>query len=428
MGQQTNERNIIIKDKATVKIGNKIVRANYKFSILQARMNNAFLSLIDRENGAFDVCSVSVDRLAELMQLPDDGHRLSIIRRITTSIGGAFFSWAEVDKSDGDCGSIPWFSFVKFSKLERTVSWQYNAALGSELLLLRRDYTPEELMKLQKFKFSTYSDSVMKLILMHVTNGDFEDLPYYSLEVLRDKLVLSPKSYPKYSNLRVRVLEPIEKDINEFSDYKFKFIPVYNGRKVVGVKFDIKKKFIKTTIFDNEPWRKDIKEKLLSVGVDFYKAVSIAKNKNYTQEYFQANIKRWERAKNLNDPAAALVYYIAKNKAGYQISENIKPPEVNKPAEPTEAAIKDKIEIEISLMRLTDRKKLIDDVINKLTLETNDKVYDIYKSLLLSDDAETFEQSRSYRELLIGYVYRLRYPNSEAKDPDVNFNPGQFDI
>ena len=402
-----NEKNLVIKDKATVKIGNKLVKANCKFELLQSRMNNAFLSLIDRENAAFNECTVSVDRLAELMNLPDDGHRLQVIRRIVTTIGNCSFSWSAIDEPDGDCGSIPWFSFVKYSKKEKTVSWQYNSALGSELLFLRKDYTPEKLLKLQRFKYSCYSDTFMKLILMDVANpSPDEKKPYYPIDILRDRLCLGNK-YPKYGNFRARILEPVTKDINEFSDYKLNIVPVKDGKKVVGVILDYSAK-IKSP-FELYPWRQEIKNKLLSCGVDVYKATAIAKSEKYSKAYFAANIKAWENAKNLQNPAAALVSFVVKNKAGYQA------PAAPNNLEKAEKNLKTDILNEFLGMSGAAKKALLDNVTTELTTSAPEDVYNIYKPLLLIDDLEGIGDFE--KELLVGYVFRMRYPDYPAHDP-----------
>lgn len=47
------------------------------------------------------------------------------------------------------------------------------------------------------------------------------------------------KSYENYKNMRIKVLEPAQKEINELTDINVYFEPITKGRKVVKLKIDM---------------------------------------------------------------------------------------------------------------------------------------------------------------------------------------------
>lgn len=58
-------------------------------------------------------------------------------------------------------------------------------------------------------------------------------------ELKRKLMVDNIKTYSNYKNLRLRVLEPAQKEINAFTEINVFFEPIYQGRKVIKIKFGI---------------------------------------------------------------------------------------------------------------------------------------------------------------------------------------------
>lgn len=60
------------------------------------------------------------------------------------------------------------------------------------------------------------------------------------LEELKKLLMVDTiKSYENYKNMRIKVLEPAQKEINELTDINVYFEPITKGRKVVKLKIDM---------------------------------------------------------------------------------------------------------------------------------------------------------------------------------------------
>lgn len=437
------ESNIVYKDNPTIKIGDKIVRAQYSFTLMQHRLNNSFLALIDRESDTFSPCSASMERIAELMGLTADGHNKQAIRRTIAKMGGCYLSWTDVDQEHGDCGSVPWFAYVRFRGSTKTVEWQYNPALGSELLQLRARYTSEELLTFQRFKYSGYSDRIAKIIIMGAKDTTIDRL-YYDLDELRAVLAIPKDAYPRYGNLNIRVLKPVERDINEFTDYRFYFDPVYRGRKVVGVSLVFRKKE-KETIYDREPWRDKLRIKLIGLGVNVYKAVSISKNEKYSEGYISANVAMWEQATNIQDPAAALVYYITQNKAKYKVylscdsetegdngnngkdknNNNEKPASSGSGRSSYGSMYQDEY-IRISGMNSSQKARLLDDMQTSLIRETDDDVYDTFKMISTLQYSDLMND-QYIDELLTGYSLYLQGYKPKKNTAPANIDPNEYE-
>lgn len=120
-------------------------------------------------------------------------------------------------------------------------------------------YTKYQLKNIMQFK-STYSFRIYELLKQYEKLGERK----ISIDELRTKLDLEASEYPKYANLKQRILLQAQKEINSKTDIKFEFEEIKACRRVEGVKFTICGNIPQRNIDEPIPGQIDMQEVLNS--------------------------------------------------------------------------------------------------------------------------------------------------------------------
>lgn len=133
---------------------------------------------------------------------------------------------------------VRWLSKVRTNKRSGRVNIELDRDLIPYLFDLGQRFTQYQLHNILSMK-SAFSVRIYELLksyayLKHKT-FDIDELKYLLM-------VDNIKSYHNFKDFRKYVLEKAQNEINELTDLNVLFEPIYNGRKVVKVKFLIKEK------------------------------------------------------------------------------------------------------------------------------------------------------------------------------------------
>ena len=111
-----------------------------------------------------------------------------------------------------------------------------NPRLASQLIGLRNRFTQFMLESVRHFRLfsSTRLYEMMKSV---ESQGMFE----LSLEDFKARVLADPKKYKRFADLKKRILEPALNEINTLSDIKVTYEPVKQSRRIVGLRFIIRK-------------------------------------------------------------------------------------------------------------------------------------------------------------------------------------------
>ena len=133
---------------------------------------------------------------------------------------------------------VRWLSKVRTNKRSGRVNIELDRDLIPYLFDLGQRFTQYQLHNILSMK-SAFSVRIYELLksyayLKHKT-FDIDELKFLLM-------VENVKSYHNFKDFRKYVLEKAQNEINELTDLNVMFEPIYNGRKVVKVKFLIKEK------------------------------------------------------------------------------------------------------------------------------------------------------------------------------------------
>ena len=143
--------------------------------------------------------------------------------------------WVEFGDTDVLCR---WLSKVKTNKRSGVAHIKLDEDLAPYLFDLGQKFTQYQLYNILAFK-SAFSVRIYELMKSYA----WQKSKTFDIDELKSLLgVENVKSYTRFPDFRRYVLEIAEREINELSDLIISYEPITKGRKVVGIKFNIKQK------------------------------------------------------------------------------------------------------------------------------------------------------------------------------------------
>lgn len=226
-----------------VRKSNELIQnSRFSLSVLQQRMVLYVISQLDEsikeKNFALDVYISDFCRICGL----NGGER----------VGGRQFE--EIKKSmievrnqgvwiklpDGGETTFSWFSEVHYNQGLGTLTIKLNEWAFPYLLDLRKKYTEYELIYALNFR-SKYSVRLYELLRSYNFRFNRMDSFKKSFTVEELEARMDAKNYNKYTNFKLRALEPAVKEINMSSDMDIDYKEIRRGRggRVVEIQFSI---------------------------------------------------------------------------------------------------------------------------------------------------------------------------------------------
>lgn len=125
---------------------------------------------------------------------------------------------------------------VTYRKHEGTVLITINPRLAIHFIGLKQQYTQFMLEGMRRFKLFS-SARIYELMKSVESQGHYE----IGIDAFKVRILADAKKYPRYSDLKKRVLEPALAEINGLSDIEVSYEPVRESRKIKKIRFKIKK-------------------------------------------------------------------------------------------------------------------------------------------------------------------------------------------
>lgn len=215
-------------DKVTV--SNNFIDARYDMSSLEQKIVLINISTIGFEDTEFKRNMFAVRDLATLMDVSPE----LLYRELPKICDNLLSKVFEIRSKDGD----KWFKFNLLSSAlygNGIVVFKFNDEAKPFLLQLKSLFTSFSLNNILHLD-SKYSLRIYQLC----KSNSYKKECYYSLEDFKKNLVLTQKSYNQFGNITAKVITPALNEINKKTDITLEYIPVKQGRKVIGLKFIIK--------------------------------------------------------------------------------------------------------------------------------------------------------------------------------------------
>ena len=218
------------RSQLVVKHNDLIQRGKNNLTLTQQKLIAYIISLIKPTDTELKKYEINVSDFCELCGI-DRNYFYSEFKDIIDDIDNKAF-WIETEEK---VFKFRWFLKAEYIKHQGKVLLLLDDDIKDYLLGMKERYTAYELYNILAMK-SKYSVSVYELYKSY----SYKTEQTFDIDTLKD--LLSASHYTNFKDFRTRVLEVAIKDINQYTDLFVSYDVIKRGRKVVKVKFNIKKK------------------------------------------------------------------------------------------------------------------------------------------------------------------------------------------
>jgi len=217
---------------------NELIEARYNLSLGEQRLVLAMIARVQPDDEDFKTYRISIAELADFLGVAK-GSAYHECKKITKALLGRVL---EVEE-DGRSLQIGWVSSADYIDGSGMVNLGIDPLLKPHLLQLKGKFTSCNLDMLLSFK-SQYTMRVYMLLKRYERLKKRE----IELEPLRVMLGLRVDQHVEYSNFKINILNPIQKELKAKADLHFEFDEIKYGRRVGAIRFRIiVKKSIETS-------------------------------------------------------------------------------------------------------------------------------------------------------------------------------------
>ena len=220
-------------DKFVVK-SNSLVEARYRLSLQESHVVLWLLTKIRPEDEDFKLHSMKISDFANMAGVKVDS-QYKELRKVTMRLIQRGLSIYEPEAKEWL--QVSWLSSARYKTKLGVVLLEFSPQLKPYLLQLKSQFTKIDIADSMKFK-SVYAVRIFELLVQHAYIGN----RYTSITDIRDWCGIQKTEHKLYSNLKQDVLNRAKTEINAKTDYEVDYEEIKESRKVVGLKWTIKKK------------------------------------------------------------------------------------------------------------------------------------------------------------------------------------------
>ena len=197
-----------------VKANEIIQKARYELGLLELKSLAYILSMVKPNDGPRTIYTFSIKEYCEICGIDTkSGRNYEMAKNSLKKLRDTSFY---LMNEDGTETTVGWLEKI----------W---------IMGLVNNYTQYELLCTLPMR-SRYSFKLYELLKSYAfTKG-------HTFDIDKLKLLLNAKNYVNFKDFRKKVLEISIKEINLYTDLEINYEPIYKGRKVVKVAFDIKQR------------------------------------------------------------------------------------------------------------------------------------------------------------------------------------------
>ncbi len=221
---------------------NELVEAGYKLSLVEQRLVLAAISQIDsrkpisiqKSKGVF---RISAAKYASLFNVS----KSTSFESLRASADSLFEKQIVIyGKNSKIIDRFRWVSRVKYLEDMACVEVTFTEKILKHLVALENNFTSYYIENVSKLK-SPYAIRLYELLMQVHNSSKEKNFRKISLEKFRERLTLVDK-YPRFNNLKSRVIQPAINEINEYTDIEVKLDSITKGRKVTDLIFNFSSK------------------------------------------------------------------------------------------------------------------------------------------------------------------------------------------
>lgn len=222
---------------------NTLIAAKQTLTILPAKLIRAAIKEIGFEDISMKGYLFTIKDCARVLNV-DPKNLYKVIDEITTEISSSFVYFPTSKrnrKGEQDYTKIPWAKKCVYNS-GLGVTIKLNDELAPYLLNLEKFYTQYPYVDIKAFK-KVYAIRILEIIL----SKNFEDgipingfVTVININEIRTACNIENK-YTEYSNLKLRVIDPAVKEINDKTFYTLTYKPIHKegSKTIVAIEFKI---------------------------------------------------------------------------------------------------------------------------------------------------------------------------------------------
>ena len=298
------------KKGMTVVKANSFIEASYKLNVAEQKIVLTLATAIKPKDEDFKEYTFAIKDFMELLGVTNQ-NKYDEVKQTTLGLVEKAFQWRE----GNIVTQVAWLAGVRYYEGEGIVTLQFSPWLKPFLLQIKSHFTQYKLDDVVQFK-SNYSVRIYELLKQYQTIRQ----RILTIEQLRSMLFIEDE-YPRYNDFKRNIILIAQREMGAKSDIIFEFEEIKQGRKVVAIKFTIKKNPNKITIEEMDLFKQSefiappllndspAVSRLLKFG--FNEASIPEITKNHTDEYINENLNIAQRAFNAGKVKTTLVQLAA---------------------------------------------------------------------------------------------------------------------
>lgn len=221
--------NQLTEKKLTTK-SNTLINARYELSATEQKFIALCATKIKKDDKVFQDITIHSDELYEIHPIKNPWEEL---KRISDSI---FDKEIFTRSEDGEGYTRRrWVSKADYKAGKGKVSFRFSEDVHAFLLLLNGRFTQYDIKVLDNFK-NKYTQRIYELLLQHKFKAGKVKVVIYSIDELRDMLMIDDK-YKDWYEFRRNVIENAMKEMKNTELKNLTYETIKEGRRVVKLRF-----------------------------------------------------------------------------------------------------------------------------------------------------------------------------------------------
>lgn len=223
-----------VADLPTIKMSNKLAEAKYRLGINEQKLFMYAVELIDPAAEEFDMITFNLKDYSKR-----SGMNLKELYRDIQKIVVNLMETVLVIQDEDD--KLKWKTYNLTSHCDYDngkITIEFNRYMKPFLLNLKSNYfsylgdIPMQFKSWNSIRIYQF----LKANAFRMGHADGIKIEYMELRAM---LGIGEKEYDRFDNFRARVLDVAKKEINNKSDIRFEYGKILDGKKIVGIKFEV---------------------------------------------------------------------------------------------------------------------------------------------------------------------------------------------
>ena len=222
-----------------IRKANELVEARYRFDLWEMRVFAKMLMSIRSEDKDLHRYNIHINEIIKDFNLHDKGDNYTAIKEAANKLLSKVI---EIEKVTIE--GVKWFRAPLLIGVEgftdrrdgNYLSVQFHPDLKPFLLELKERYLQYDIRNLWGLS-SVYSVRMYELLKQYEKIGK----RHFVIEDLRHILGILPDEYKLYGHFKSKIILKAQADLNESTDILFDFVEQKQGKRVVGITFQIRK-------------------------------------------------------------------------------------------------------------------------------------------------------------------------------------------